>query len=84
MKLAGDRTNPARTGDDASLEELRAEMMKHLGILIEDRSGGTAGAKPRHSESTDRLVMCTVLCELCQLVPRSAISKSNSATVDQC
>jgi hypothetical protein len=35
MKLAGDPNNPARIRDDASLEELRAEMMKHLGILIE-------------------------------------------------
>jgi hypothetical protein len=35
MKLAGDPNAPARIRDDASLEELRAEMMKHLGILIE-------------------------------------------------
>ena len=35
MKLAGDPNNPARIKDDASIEELRAEMMKHLGILIE-------------------------------------------------
>jgi hypothetical protein len=35
MKLAGDPNNPARIRNDASLEELRAEMMKHLGILIE-------------------------------------------------
>ena len=35
VKLAGDPNNPARIRDDASLEELRAEMMKHLGILID-------------------------------------------------
>ena len=35
MKLAGDPNNPVRIRDDASLEELRPEMMKHLGILIE-------------------------------------------------
>jgi len=35
MKLAGDPNNPVRIRDDASIEELRAEMMKHLGILIE-------------------------------------------------
>jgi hypothetical protein len=35
MKLVGDPNNPARIRDDASLEELRAEMMKHMGILID-------------------------------------------------
>jgi hypothetical protein len=35
MKLAGDPNNPVRIRDDTSIEELRAEMMKHLGILIE-------------------------------------------------
>jgi hypothetical protein len=30
MELAGDPKNPARIKDDASIEELRAEMMKHL------------------------------------------------------
>ena len=35
MKLAGDPNNPVRIRDDATLEELRAEKMKHLGILIE-------------------------------------------------
>jgi hypothetical protein len=35
MKLAGDPNNPGRIRNDASLEELRAEMTKHLGILIE-------------------------------------------------
>jgi hypothetical protein len=35
MKLAGDPNNPVRIRDDATLEELRAEMMKHLGILID-------------------------------------------------
>jgi hypothetical protein len=35
MKLAGDPNNPVRIRDDASLEELRAEMHKHLNILIE-------------------------------------------------
>jgi hypothetical protein len=35
VKLAGDPNNPARIRDGATLEELRAEMMKHLGILIE-------------------------------------------------
>jgi hypothetical protein len=35
VKLAGDPSSPMRIRDDATLEELRAEMMKHLGILIE-------------------------------------------------
>jgi hypothetical protein len=35
MKLAGDPNNPVRIRDDATLEELRAEMHKHLNILIE-------------------------------------------------
>jgi hypothetical protein len=35
MKLAGDPNNPVRIKDDATLEELRAEMMKHLHILID-------------------------------------------------
>jgi hypothetical protein len=35
MKLAGDPNNTVRIRDDASLEELRAEMHKHLNILIE-------------------------------------------------
>jgi hypothetical protein len=35
MKLAGDPNNPVRIKDDATLKELRADMMKHLGILID-------------------------------------------------
>jgi hypothetical protein len=35
MKLAGDPNYSGRISDDATLEELRAETMKHLGILIE-------------------------------------------------
>jgi hypothetical protein len=35
MKLADDPNNPVRIRDDATLEELPAEMIKHLGILIE-------------------------------------------------
>jgi hypothetical protein len=35
MKLVGDPNNPVRIRDDASLAELRAEMMKHLNILID-------------------------------------------------
>ena len=35
MKLVGDPNNPVRIRDDASMEELRAEMMHHLGILID-------------------------------------------------
>jgi hypothetical protein len=35
MKLAGDPNNPVRIKDDATLEELRAEMAKHLNILID-------------------------------------------------
>jgi hypothetical protein len=35
MKLAGDPNNPVRIRDDASMDELRAEMHKHLNILIE-------------------------------------------------
>jgi hypothetical protein len=35
MKLAGDPTNPMRAYDNASTDELRAEIMKHIGILTE-------------------------------------------------
>ena len=34
-RIAGDPNNPVRIKDDATIEELRAEMMKHLGILID-------------------------------------------------
>jgi hypothetical protein len=34
MKLAGDPNNPARFKDDATADELRAELMKRLKILI--------------------------------------------------
>jgi hypothetical protein len=33
VKVAGDPNNPARFKDDANLEELKAEVMKHLTIL---------------------------------------------------
>lgn len=33
MKLAGDPNNPARFKDDATADELRAELMKRLEIL---------------------------------------------------
>jgi hypothetical protein len=58
MKLAGDPNNPVRIRDDATVEELRAEMMKHLGILID---GGlidleaSRAPNPGNSESTERL-----------------------------
>jgi hypothetical protein len=35
MKLAGDPNNPLRIKDDASADELRAELMKHLRRLID-------------------------------------------------
>jgi hypothetical protein len=35
VKLAGDPNNPMRIKEGATLEELRAEMHKHLNILIE-------------------------------------------------
>jgi hypothetical protein len=35
VKLAGDPNNPMRIKEGATLEELRAEMMKHMNILIE-------------------------------------------------
>jgi hypothetical protein len=35
MKLAGDPNNSIRIRDDATMDELRAEMHKHLNILIE-------------------------------------------------
>ena len=35
MKLAGDPNNPLRIRDDATADELRAEIIKHLGVLIE-------------------------------------------------
>jgi hypothetical protein len=34
MKLAGDPNNPARFKDDATADELRAEIMKRLKILV--------------------------------------------------
>jgi hypothetical protein len=33
VKLAGDPNNPVRLGEDASIEELRAQVMKHLTVL---------------------------------------------------
>jgi hypothetical protein len=38
MKLAGDPTNPLRIREDATAGELRAEILKHLKVLVE---GGT-------------------------------------------
>jgi hypothetical protein len=35
MKLAGGPNSPVRIRGDATLEELRVEMMKHMDILIE-------------------------------------------------
>jgi hypothetical protein len=35
MKLAGDPNNPLRIRDDATADELRAEIMKHLNVLVE-------------------------------------------------
>jgi hypothetical protein len=35
VKLAGDPNNPARFKDDATADELRAEVMRRLGILAE-------------------------------------------------
>jgi hypothetical protein len=34
VKLAGDPNNPARFKDDATADELRAELMKRLRILV--------------------------------------------------
>jgi hypothetical protein len=34
VKLAGDPNNPARFKDDATADELRAELMKRLKILV--------------------------------------------------
>jgi hypothetical protein len=34
IKLAGDPNNPARIKDDATLDELRAEVVKHLTRLV--------------------------------------------------
>ena len=34
MKLAGDPSNPVRFKDDATADELRAELMKRLRILV--------------------------------------------------
>jgi hypothetical protein len=36
MKLAGDPDNPLRIRDDASADEPRVEIMKHLSILTEN------------------------------------------------
>jgi hypothetical protein len=35
MKLAGEPNNPMRVWDNASVAELHAEIMRHLGILVE-------------------------------------------------
>jgi len=35
MTLAGDPNNPLRIRDDATADELRAEIMKHLNVLVE-------------------------------------------------
>jgi hypothetical protein len=35
VKLAGDPNNPARFKDDATADELREEIMRHLGVLVD-------------------------------------------------
>ena len=35
MKLAGDPNNPVRFKDDATANELREEIMHHLGVLVD-------------------------------------------------
>jgi hypothetical protein len=35
VKLAGDPNNPLHIPDDASADELRAEIMRHIGILVQ-------------------------------------------------
>ena len=35
VKLAGEPNNPMRVWDNATADELRAEIMHHLGVLIE-------------------------------------------------
>jgi hypothetical protein len=35
VNLAGDPNSPLRIRDDATADELRAEILKHLGVLIE-------------------------------------------------
>ena len=34
MKLVGDPNNPLRIRDDASVDELREEIMRRIGILV--------------------------------------------------
>jgi hypothetical protein len=40
VKLAGDPNNPMRIKDDATADEIRAELMRHLVILIDGRLQG--------------------------------------------
>ena len=35
VKLAGDPNNPVRFKDDATADELRAEIMRHLAVLVD-------------------------------------------------
>ena len=35
VKLAGDPNNPLRIRDDATADEVRAEIMRHIGILVQ-------------------------------------------------
>ena len=35
MKLAGDPNNPLHIRDDATADEVRAEIMRHIGILVQ-------------------------------------------------
>ena len=54
VKLAGDPNNPARFKDDATADELRAEVMRRLMILQEAgayRSARAASAKGWNNES---------------------------------
>jgi hypothetical protein len=84
VKLAGDPNNPSRIRDDATADELRGEILKHMGILID---GGLSTCRPspsfRHCRrrtveyriNPKARVMCCGLCG-CYATPIALVPNS--------
>ena len=95
MKLAGDPNSPVRFKDDATADELRAELMKRLRILVSagliDLSFAPAGRWNSASAGSWRrsighqrgVTLYTLFLANCECHAANAFV-SNSAGVDQC
>jgi hypothetical protein len=67
-KLAGDSNNPLRIRDDATADELRAEIMRHLAVLVD---GGILDLEPMLAPKRGIAKQPgAALFRLCQLVQR--------------